>query len=188
VRKLSENLFMQNATWLVSRELAEAAGPWDEDLCYDQDGEYFARVVMASEGTRFAPEAKIFYRRSDSKRVSCIGRSVKKMESQLRSMKLHIQYLRSLEDSERVRKACLIYLQNWMNAFYRSEPAIEDELRNLAMQLNGQLEAPRLRWKYGWIELFFGYEVAGRVQTALPEIRNEMTLRWDKAMSWLESR
>ncbi len=34
------------------------------------------------------------------------------------SMKLHIQYLRSLEDSERVRKACLAYLQNWYWAFY----------------------------------------------------------------------
>src|SRR5580693_5980341 len=28
IAKMSENLHMQNATWLVSRELAEAAGPW----------------------------------------------------------------------------------------------------------------------------------------------------------------
>ena len=55
---MSENLHMQNATWLVSRELAEAAGPWDTRLHYDQDGEYFARVVLASEGTRFVPEAQ----------------------------------------------------------------------------------------------------------------------------------
>ena len=43
LRKMGENLHMQNATWLVSRELAEAAGPWDTRLHYDQDGEYFAR-------------------------------------------------------------------------------------------------------------------------------------------------
>ena len=42
LRKLGENLHMQNANWLVSRELTEAAGPWDEDLNYDQDGDYFA--------------------------------------------------------------------------------------------------------------------------------------------------
>ena len=46
---------MQNATWLVSRELAEAAGPWDEQLHYDQDGEYFDRVLLISEGVRFVP-------------------------------------------------------------------------------------------------------------------------------------
>ena len=62
LRKMGENLHMQNATWLVSRELAEAAGPWDTRLHYDQDGEYFARVLLASEGTRFVPGTGIFYR------------------------------------------------------------------------------------------------------------------------------
>ena len=32
---------MQTATWLVSRELTEAAGPWDTRLLGDDDGEYF---------------------------------------------------------------------------------------------------------------------------------------------------
>ena len=64
---------MQNATWLVSREIAEAAGPWDASLQYDQDGEYFARVVLASEGTRFVPEGRVFYRVSDGNRISFIA-------------------------------------------------------------------------------------------------------------------
>ena len=118
LRKMGENLHMQNATWLVSRELAEAAGSWDEDLHYDQDGEYFARVLLGAERTRFVPETGIFYRVTGSNRVSYIGSSDKKKESLLRSMKLHIRYLRSLEDSERVRKACLTYLQNWYYNFY----------------------------------------------------------------------
>src|SRR6266478_7961145 len=62
LRKMGENLHMQNATWLVSREIAEAAGPWDTSLHYDQDGEYFARVLLASAGTRFVPEGRVFYR------------------------------------------------------------------------------------------------------------------------------
>ena len=53
--KMGENLQMQNATWLVSRELAEAAGPWDENLQYDQDGEYFTRVLIASEEDPIRP-------------------------------------------------------------------------------------------------------------------------------------
>ena len=36
-------------------------------------------------------------------------------------MKLHIQYLRSLEDSERVRKACLTYIQSGTATFTRSD-------------------------------------------------------------------
>jgi glycosyltransferase involved in cell wall biosynthesis len=60
LRKMEQNLHMQNATWLVSRELAEAAGPWDTRFHFDQDGEYFCRVLLASEGTRFVPGTGIY--------------------------------------------------------------------------------------------------------------------------------
>src|ERR1051326_5092078 len=39
VRKMGENLHMPPATWLVSRKLTEAAGPWDIRLSLDDDGE-----------------------------------------------------------------------------------------------------------------------------------------------------
>ncbi|MGB6192155.1 MAG: oligosaccharide flippase family protein, partial [Terracidiphilus sp.] len=52
LRKMSQNIFMQTATWLVSRELTEDAGPWDVRLLGDDDGEYFCRVLLASEGVR----------------------------------------------------------------------------------------------------------------------------------------
>src|SRR5215469_7660834 len=118
LRKMGENLHMQNATWLVSRELTETAGPWDETLHYDQDGEYYCRVLMAAEKTRFVTDARIFYRVSGSSRVSYIGGSGKKRASVLRSLKLHVQYLRSLENSQRARKVCLRSVQTWSAKFY----------------------------------------------------------------------
>ncbi len=188
LRKLGENLHMQNATWLVSRELAEAAGPWDERLHYDQDGEYFARVVAASEGTRFVPEGRVYYRVRGSNRVSYIGKSDKKKESLLRSMRLHIQYLRSLEESERVRKACLTYLQTWYADFYPDRPDVVAELKDLAAQLQGHLDVPRLRWKYAWMTPLFGWKAAGTAQRVLPELMNLLLRSWDKAMYRLEAR
>ena len=188
LRKMSKNLHMQNATWLVSRELAEAAGPWDTRLHYDQDGEYFARVVMSSEGTRFVPEARVFYRSSDSNRVSYIGKSNTKKDSLFLSMKLHIQYLRSLEDSERVRKACLIYLQNWYGSFYPDRPDIAALLQSLAIELQGRLEPPRLRWKYEWMKPVFGWNAAKWAQRVLPETKSSLLRRWDKIMFKFETR
>ena len=58
LRKMSMNLHMQTATWLVSRELTEAAGPWNTSLLGDDDGECFCRVLMASNGVRFVPDAR----------------------------------------------------------------------------------------------------------------------------------
>src|SRR5262249_13385356 len=34
--------------WLTPRAVADEAGPWDESLSLDDDGEYFNRVVLAS--------------------------------------------------------------------------------------------------------------------------------------------
>src|SRR4051794_35588628 len=50
VHKLEENLHMQTATWLTSRELADAAGPWNSQMWVDDDGEYYCRVLRASKG------------------------------------------------------------------------------------------------------------------------------------------
>lgn len=182
LRKMSENLHMQNATWLVSRELAEVAGPWNTRLHYDQDGEYFARVLMASQGTRFVPGTGVFYRASGPSSISYIGNSDKKKDSLLLSMQLHIQYLRWLEDSERVRQACLTYLQNWYGAFYPERPDLVAELQALAAQLHGSLEVPRLRRKYAWMQPFFGWKAAKWAQNTVPQLKASCIRGWDKAM------
>jgi glycosyltransferase involved in cell wall biosynthesis len=186
LRKMNEGLHMQNATWLVSRELTEAAGPWDTRLDYDQDGEYFARVLLVSAGTRFVPETGIFYRASASHRISYIGNSNKKKDSLLLSMRLHIQYLQSLEDSERVRRACLSYMKNWYPSFYPERPDIVAELQTLAAQLQGCLEPPRLRQKYTWMIPMFGWRTAKWAQNRLPEVKASFARRYDEAMFRLE--
>jgi glycosyltransferase involved in cell wall biosynthesis len=181
-RKMGDNVHMQNATWLMSRELAEAAGPWDTNLHYDQDGEYFCRVLLASEGVRFVPETGIYYRNTGTNSVSYIGTSDKKRDSLLVSMKLHIQYLRSLEESERTRIACLQYLQDKSIYFYPDRPDIIAELQAIAAQFQGHLKVPRLRWKYAWMEPIFGLKTAKWAQTRIPQMRASLVRRWDKAM------
>jgi glycosyltransferase involved in cell wall biosynthesis len=186
-RKMDNNLHMQTATWLTSRELAEAAGPWDKRLLSDDDGEYFCRVLLASERTRFVSEAKVFYRITQSSRLSHIGASDRKKDAMLTSMKLHIQYLLSLEDSERVRKACLTYMQNWYTHFYPERPDIISELQNLAGQLQGHLVEPSLRWKYAWMKPVFGWKAAKWAQRELPQFKASCIRQCDRAMHRLES-
>jgi glycosyltransferase involved in cell wall biosynthesis len=186
IRKLAQNLHMQTATWLTSRELTQAAGAWDTRLFVDDDGEYFCRVLLASDGVRFVPGAKVLYRITPSTRLSNIGRSDKKKEAQLLTMQLHVKYIRSLEDSERVRAACLTYLQNWLIHFYPERPDILQELQGLAGTLGGRLQPPRLRWKYAWIESLFGWPAAKSAQTILPQLKACLMRSWDKALYQVE--
>jgi glycosyltransferase involved in cell wall biosynthesis len=188
IRKLQFNVYMSTASWLVSRELAETAGPWDTRLLGDDDGEYFCRVLLASEGVRFVPEAKVYYRSSGASSLSYIGNSDKKMVAQLCSMDLHIRYIRSLEDSQRVRDACVTYLQNWLVFFYPHRPDLVQQCEEMAASLGGKLQLPQFSWKYSWIATLFGWQQARRAQVVLPSIKWSFIRRLDRTLFQIEGR
>jgi hypothetical protein len=103
-------------------------------------------------------------------------------------MQLHIRYLRSLEDSERVRAACVRYLQNWLLAFYPERLDIVKRTAELAETLGGRLEIPpRLSWKYAWLEKCFGWPLAKRAQLFMPRFKWSMIRSWDRVVSRCES-
>lgn len=188
IRKMGQNVYMQTASWLVSRELTEAAGPWDTRLLADDDGEYFCRVLLASQGVRFVPESRVYYRASGSSSLSFIGNSDRKREAQWCSMQLHIGYLRSLEDSGRVREACVTFLQNWMVYFYPERLDIFELAQAMSKELGGHLEIPRLSWKYSWMKALFGWRLARRAQLFLPNVRWSLARFWDKMLFRVDNR
>jgi glycosyltransferase involved in cell wall biosynthesis len=182
MRQMEQNLHMQTATWLVSRELTEAAGPWDPRMLVDDDGEYFCRVMRISEGIAFIPGSKTYYRRSGATGVSYIGRSGKKQDAQLLSMRLHIDCLRALEDSDRSRAACVQYIQNWLVHFYPARMDIVKQLGQMAKDLGGELSVPQLSWKYRYIEKAFGWNCASHAKLILPRIKENLISACDKAL------
>jgi hypothetical protein len=186
LRKWEHNLHMQTATWLVSRELTKGAGPWDTRLLNNDDGEYFGRVLKASRDVRFVADAEVFYRQTDSNRLSYVGLSNKKMEAHFLGIQLQMEILRSLEDSERVRAACLKRLQACLICFYPEWPDIVEQAQQHARGLGGKLEIPRLRWKYSWLRAIFGYKLAKRIQFLLPQIKLSVASSWDKALSFCD--
>ncbi len=188
LRKMGQNLHMQTATWLVSRELTEAAGPWDVRLSNDDDGEYFCRVLLASREVRFVPGAAVYYRTLPSARVSFIGTSDAKMDALLASMKLHIGYLESLEKSARVRDACLRYIENWSASFSPERRDIFRELESMAAALGGEFTPAPIRSKYSWLASLFGATVAWRAQLVMPRYKFLALSAWDQLMAKFEGR
>ena len=186
VRKWENSAHMNPATWLVSRELTETAGPWDTRLIYCEDGEYFCRVILASKGIRFVPEATVFYRAATSCSASYMGRSIRKMESHLLSRQLEINHIRASEDGERVRAACLKSLQTALINFYPEQPTLVRRSQQLAAALGGRLETPRLSWKYLVIQKVFGLAAAKRVHRHWNRFKWSIMRSWDKALFRVE--
>lgn len=184
LRKWEHHTYMQTGSWLVSRQLTEAVGPWDTRVQFDDDGEYFCRVIVKSDGIRFVQDAKVFYRRSGLTSLS----HNRNLEAHLLSMQLQVRHLRSLEDSKRVRAACLKYLQSSLIYFYPERLDIVTQVEQLAKDLGGKLEVPRLRWKYAWLRPILGYHFAKRAQLYLPRVKETFKIAWDKALFQLENR
>ena len=186
IRKMKLGVFMQTGVWLVSRELAEAAGPWDTRLLGDDDGEYFCRVLLASDRVRFVPKSRAYYRRSGVNCLSYIGLSDSKMEAQMCSMELHIRYIRSLEDSQRVREACITYLQNWLPFFYPNRPDLIEHAQEIAASIGGRLVTPEQSWKFALFAGLFGATRAKRAKASMVRFRWSVIRNREKMLYLLQ--
>ncbi len=188
LRKLEGNVYMQTAAWLTSRNLTEKAGPWDTRMLGDDDGEYFCRVIAQSDEIRFVAEAQVFYRLSGASSLSYVGCCDKKLEALLLSMRLHIGYLRSLEDSDRVREAAVTYLQSGLPLFFPHRPDLVKQMEEIAMSLGGKLQPVRLPWKYAGIQKAFGWNAAKWAQIYYNRSKASIMYSWDKILFGLENR
>jgi glycosyltransferase involved in cell wall biosynthesis len=106
-----ESCMMHPAAWLASRTLLDRAGPWNETLSLNDDGEYFARVMLASPGIVFCAEARSYYRSnlpgSLSKRADR-----RALESLFRSVELTLDHLLAADSTARTR-AAVAYAWKW---------------------------------------------------------------------------
>ncbi|HMA54433.1 MAG TPA: glycosyltransferase [Acidobacteriota bacterium] len=181
VASMSKALWMNPAGWLVSRRLTEHAGPWDERLSMDDDGEYFARVVAACEKVKFVRESRCFYRQSSFRQLSR-NMSERAGRSLVLSSESRIRTLLSLETSDRTRSAALSLLQARMPAFYPEKTALLEQLGSLASKLGGELSPPRLDRRARALQRVFGPEWGRGLRILGRRLRMARAAKWDELM------
>lgn len=91
--------------WLAPKKIINKAGFWDEELVKDQDGEYFCRVVTASEGICFEPKVFSYYRKQLKGNNISSGRTKNHILSQLRSIESKENQLVKHRNSEMFKVA-----------------------------------------------------------------------------------
>lgn len=155
---------MHPAAWLVPRAVAENAGPWDESLSLNDDGEYFARVALASSAVAFASEtgAASYYRSSIAGSLSR-----RKSPSALRSLHrtgelLHLHLL-AAENSPRVHQALADHWQYLAYELYPGAPELSRDAEKRAQALGGSSVAPPLGARARVFARLFGWRLARRL-------------------------
>ena len=82
--------------YLVSKELIDIAGLWDESLSLNDDGEWFSRIIAASNKIIYSNNTTVFYR--DTPNSLSKQKSLKAMRSEI------IAYIKTAEIANRSNK------------------------------------------------------------------------------------
>lgn len=114
---------MQPGCWLCPRPLLAAAGPWDNTLSLNDDGEYFSRVMLASAGILFCGEARVYYR-SNVKSSLSRRQDRRALQSLYRSTELNCdRLLHAAGDTSRARAAAA---NGWQRLAFECFPLAKD--------------------------------------------------------------
>jgi glycosyltransferase involved in cell wall biosynthesis len=191
-----DNLMMHPAAWLVPRSVVDAAGEWDEGLSLNDDGEYFCRVILASQGVQFCGQAKSFYRSGISGSLSD-RKSDAAYQSAYRAIALCTQHLLQVEASPRTQAACSMLFQRFIYETYPAVTALQKQAEQQVQALGGWTLLPSGSPTFEKLNKRFGWRIAKQIQYFIYligyrrwKVQQQQKLRQSQTSgitSWLES-
>ena len=132
---------MHPSSWLLPRAVATKAGPWDESLSLNDDGEYFCRVLLASAGLVYCRTGRSYYRSGLPGSLSQ-QRGERARRSQFHSIELIAAHLRAAEDSPSTRRAAANHYQRFIHDFFPAPGDLMQEAGRRAAALGGSTLGP----------------------------------------------
>ena len=154
---------MPPAAWLAPRALLARAGPWDERLTLNDDGEYFCRALLAAREVRFCPAARTYYR-SHLRGSLSRQRSPAAWQSAWLSHELCARHLLACEDSRRTRRACADLFQRLAFAMYPDCPDLVTRCETEVARHGGSSRQPGGGFLFQIISRLLGWKTARRWQ------------------------
>jgi hypothetical protein len=154
---------MHPSAWLTPRAVAVRAGPWDELLTLNDDGEYFCRVLLASAGAAFTPIARSYYRSALPGSLSR-RRDERSRRSQFRSIELIEKHLRAAEDTPRTRRALAGYYQRFLYDFFPFPADLMRAAESRVRALGGSPLPPPMGPKTATLARLMGWKAAWRLK------------------------
>jgi glycosyltransferase involved in cell wall biosynthesis len=165
------------AAWLIPRAIADRAGEWDEALSLDDDGEYFARVVLHSQGIRYCPTGVSYYRKYRNGRSLSGSASERHHWSALRAIDLKAEHLLAATDCPKAKRALArLYMERAVQA-YPDYPHITNTAVQRVQNWGVKPDLPSFGgWRGEWLKRLFGWKAARKLSVSYH--------RWSQERSW----
>ncbi|SDC82721.1 Glycosyl transferase family 2 [Algoriphagus faecimaris] len=156
----------QPGVYLTHRSLIEKAGPWDESMTINQDGEFFTRVLLHAEKVLFESKGNVYYRSPGEGNVSQ-QKSAKAIKSLLDSYQCYEREVLKFEDSKRVRIALKKVYQKFIYDVFPHYPDLiakaESLIQNLGVAEKTYIGGP----KFQLLSKLLGFKNALRLKRFL---------------------
>jgi len=153
--------------WLTPANLIKKAGYWNEELIINQDGEYFARVLLHANEIVFCKRSIVYYRSGNKESVSQSIFNEIKACSLLKSYQLYTLAISDKSASKDVNKALA---RNFAGFIYRFDTLYPD-LSNIAKEDMDKLKVGNFAPVGGRIfqamTYFFGFSKALIIRSIL---------------------
>lgn len=164
------NMVAQHA-WLTPKKVINRAGFWDENLLKDQDGEYFCRIVMASQGVCFAENVLCYYRKHRRLGSVSSGKSKKHLQSQLMSQNSKAQQLNRAKNTTAFNNAMALQYKIIAIDAYPKHKNIYRSAIEKVNQFGGSTYEPVLGGKIiESIKTIFGWRIAKSFSVAIHKL------------------
>jgi glycosyltransferase involved in cell wall biosynthesis len=154
--------------WLSPRSVAERAGPWDDSVrSPDDDGEYFARVVLASRGIRASKTGRYYYRKFRQGGSYSMTYSETHLRGRLYSLDCKAKWLLARTNNPRARRALANRYLDLAFTGYPAFPTFTDEALRKAREMGNSDYRPRFgTWKGEFLRHLIGWKAAKRLNAA----------------------
>lgn len=151
--------------WLTPRSVASSAGPWDDSVrSPDDDGEYFARVMLASRGIRASKSGRYYYRRFRQGGSYSTTYSERNLRGVLHSANCKANYLLARTNDPKAYRALANRYVDLAFGAYPSFPKLTEEALQKAKEMGGTDYIPPFgTWKGDLLKKMLGWKAAKRM-------------------------
>jgi glycosyltransferase involved in cell wall biosynthesis len=154
--------------WLTPHSIAMRAGPWDDSIrSPDDDGEYFARVVLASRGVRASRVGRYYYRKFAQGNSYSTTHSEMLLRGRLHSLNCKARWLLARTRDPRAYRALANRYMDLAFGAYPSFPKLTEEALRKVQEMGGTDYIPRFAtWKGNLLSRVLGWKVTRKLNAA----------------------
>ena len=163
--------------WLIPRDVADEAGEWDPAVTQDQDGEYLARVLMASRGVRWEPEGRAYYRKFAHAGSVSRGRSAHHLRGRLQAVDSKLRHVLPRTSTANRAHAAAGLARQYLDVAFHAYPAYPEVFREAewkAQRLGGSDEAFHQGTRLRHIARLAGWKAASRLRYSLRTLKSRL--------------